>query len=195
MRRIITVLIAAAVLLTVFIPAFGALSEVYASPAGTSSSDTVVSSADAAYFDRIAVIPIDVPIPEFYQQVLNVAGMYIFSTPDGTVHKRIYGALNGVYGWYIPVGPENIVPVDSTPISTADDIVMYREAIEAYEAELYDGQPFAGILPPESGSFDLPAVFGIPTGSIFKYTIIGACGFCLLILLGYAIKKSRSRRR
>jgi len=195
LRRIFSIAIASVFLLTAFCAGHGTVFTAYATATSASQSDIVVSSADAAYFDRIAVIPIDVEVPEFYQKVLNVAGMYIFSMPDGTIHKRIYGALNGVYGWYIPVGTENIVPLNSSPIDIHEDIAIYEEAMILYEAEQGGNQPYYGILPPETGSFDLPEVFGIASADIFKYSLITAAVLCLLILAGYAVRINKRKRQ
>ncbi len=187
MRRLICILIAF-VLLFAGCPAMLAAPDDGELSDGAEAQQTVTPS-DASYFDRIAVIPIDVEIPYFYQQVLNIAGMYIFTTPDGMVHKRIYGALNDVYGWYIPVGPEHIVSVDAQPIDVADDIVMYEEAMAAYRLENPEEHPFTGILPPEDGTYRITDLFGYSVSDLVKYSLLSAGGLCLFILFGFTLKR------
>lgn len=191
MNRYARVLAVISFLLTLLV----ASSPISAYAASVASGTDVASASDAAYFDRIAVIPMDVEVPYFYQQVLNVAGMYIFSMPDGTVCKRIYGALNGAYGWYVPVGTGNTVPADSVPMNTEDDIAMYEAAVEEYNLKTSGEQQFTGILPPESGTYDLSTVFGYSAREFFRYLVFGAAGMCLLILLGFAMKKAAKRNK
>lgn len=208
-RGIICLLLAAAFLLTsAFMPQgyafataedepegefFEELEELNQPPAVSPTDE--VSESDAEYFERVALVPANIDVPEFYKQVKNVAGMYIFTMPDGTVHKRIYGALHGEFGWYIPVGSKNVVPINAEPIDIWDDIEMYNKAMEKYSLEQAGKQQgFNGLLPPEDKTSGLTAVFGY---DVMRITIISAAAvvvLCIAILIGSAIAKKNSGR-
>lgn len=164
-----------------------------------SSADTVSGSDESgrepAYFTRVASVPANVHIPEFYQQVVNVSGMYIFTMPDGTVHKRIYGALDDNFGWYLPEGPDNTVYTDSLPINTADDSKMYYDAVNQAELESLERQEFAGILPPEEFVTEVDQVKGVPVDDLIFYCVAGAVLLCLLITVGATAIRSSARRK
>lgn len=146
-------------------------------------------------FVRVAAVPANVYIPEFYQQVVNVSGMYIFTLPDGTVHKRLYGALNDKYGWYEPVGQDNIVYEGSLPISVADDAALYYSAVDQAELNAMDRQEYAGILPPEENTVQVEQLNGVPIGDITFYCVAGVVALCILIILCAAVSRGSNRRK
>lgn len=161
-------------------------------PPAVSPTDEV-SESDAEYFERVALVPVNIDVPDFYKQVKNVAGMYIFTMPDGTVHKRIYGALHGEFGWYIPVGPKNVVPINAEPVNTWDDIELYTEAMEKYNLEQTGKQQsFSGLLPPEDKTSGVTAVFGYDVTRITVISAVAVSVLCIAILIGSAIGKKRS---
>jgi len=164
------------------------------------SSSDIVSGSDGserqpAYFTRVASVPANVHIPDFYQQVVNVSGMYIFTMPDGTVHKRIYGALDDNFGWYVPEGPDNVVYTDSQPVNTADDSKMYYDAVNQAELESLERQEFAGILPPDEFVTEVEQVNGLPVDDLIFYCVAGVVLLCLLITIGATAIRSSARRR
>jgi len=137
-----------------------------------------------ADFTRVAAVPANVDIPDFYQQVINVSGMYIFTLPDGTIHKRIYGAVDDVYGWYEPKGQDNIVYVGSPLIDTNEDALMYYAAVSKADREAMPRQDFSGLLPPEDGVTAVDQVQGVPVSELIFYCIAGVVGLCLVISIG-----------
>lgn len=158
-------------------------------------SGTDLSGHQPAYFTRVASVPANVHIPDFYQQVVNVSGMYIFTMPDGTVHKRIYGAIDENFGWYVPEGHDNIVYADAIPIDTADDSKMYYEAVNQADLEALERQEFAGILPPDDYVTKVDEVRGIPVDDLIYYCVAGVVLLCLLITVGATAMRSAARRR
>lgn|GEM_PF-2004419 len=163
-----------------------------------SSADGVIledePDAQPAYFTRVASVPANVYIPEFYQQVVNVSGMYIFTMPDGTVYKRIYGGIDDVFGWYEPRGIDNIVYENAQPIDTADDSRMYYDAVDRAELEAMERQDFSGILPPEQGVTQVEEFRGIPVGDLTFYCVAGAVLLCLAITIGATAIRANARK-
>ena len=127
----------------------------------------------------------NVEVPDFYQQVTTVAGMYIFTTPDGIIHKRIYGSLNGRFGWYIPEGSANVVPISAEPVDIREDIAFYEQAMEE-SAKVTEPESYVGILPPEHGTYGMTTVLGIPVESL----MFGSGAAVLLLCLAIIIIKS-----
>lgn len=152
-----------------------------------------VPEGSPADFVRVAAVPANVDIPDFYQQVVNVSGMYIFTMPDGTIHKRIYGALNDVYGWYEPVGQDNIVYEGSQPIDTTQDAIMYYAALSEAERESMARQDFFGLFAPEEGVTQVEQVQGIPMSELTFYCVAGVVGLCFIITVAALFSRSRSR--
>ena len=161
-------------------------------PADT--ADAASSDSDAppqiAEFTRVLMVPLGVDIPYFYQEVTNISGMYIFTLPDGTVYKRIYGAIDDVYGWYVPEGPDNIIYTNSKMIDTADDIILYEDALKNVtptdilpEREGVDMQTYSGILPPEIGKLSIGQLFGVPLVALSLYCAAGVAVLCIIILI------------
>ena len=166
------------------------------SSADISSSDISGSdlpTGDPGDFTRVISVPVNVQIPDFYQQVINVSGMYIFTMPDGKIYKRIYGALDDVYGWYEPVGPDNIVYRGSEPVDVAADSRMYYAALSQAELDAMERQDYAGILPPEDGVTIVDEVRGVTLSDLTYYLVGGAVALCLLITVGALIARSRHR--
>ena len=160
-----------------------------------SISDSDVSGSDlAADFVRVPVVPMNVEIPSFYKEVANIAGMYIFTMPDGTIEKRIYGGIDDVYGWYIPVGPNNIVYKGSQPIDVNDDIKMYYAAYEAAGIDLRAEDDFTGLLPPEEGILGMETFFGYPIRN-FIFIAFGVTAFLCIIILIVSNSVARHRYR
>lgn len=167
----------------------------YAEGASPAVSAADVSSSDApADFTRVVAVPANVDIPDFYQEVINVSGMYIFTLPDGTVHKRIYGAIGDVYGWYIPVGQENIVYEGSRPIDPTDDALLYYAAVSVAERESMERQDFSGLLPPDEGVTEVDQVNGMPMSDVVFYCAAGVVLLCLLITIGATRARSKKNR-
>ncbi len=166
----------------------------YAEGAAPEVSSADVSSSDIpADFTRVLAVPANVDIPDFYQEVINVSGMYIFTLPDGTVYKRIYGAIDDVYGWYIPVGQENIVYAGSHPIDPTDDALLYYAAVSVAERESMERQDFSGLLPPDEGVTEVEQVNGMAMNDVVFYCAAGAVLLCLLITIGAT--KARSGKK
>lgn len=178
---------------------FGLFTAAYASPAANAAaaSQTDVSAADAAevsytdaevsysdaHFQRVRMVPINVEIPDFYNEASNISGMYFFTLPDGSVKKRIYGALDGVYGWYEPQGIENRVLPDSPLIDTDEDIEMYSRALEDAGIEQLPTSDYFGILPPDEGKTEVNAILGRPAMLIYIMSAVTAAVLCLIILI------------
>ncbi len=150
-----------------------------------------VQTGSPGEFERVVSVPVNVQIPDFYQQVVNVSGMYIFTMPDGTIYKRIYGALDDVYAWYEPVGPDNIVYSGSLPVDTAEDARIYYNALSRAELDAMERQDYAGILPPEDGVTVVDEVQGVTLSDLTYYFVGGAVALCLLITVGALIVRSR----
>lgn len=148
-------------------------------PQPTSESDI-----EAADFERVPMVPFNVEIPSFYKEVGNIAGMYVFTLPDGTVCKRIYGAVGGEFGWYVPEGTNNIVPVGAEPIDVEDDIEMYNDACAAAGIDPDVGQDFSGLLPPETTVTRITEVFGWPLMQVILVCVCAVAGMCIIILIG-----------
>lgn len=153
--------------------------------------------ADEADFTRVVEVPANVEIPSFYQAVTNVSGMYIFTLPDGRIFKRIYGAIDGRYGWYEPVGTQNIIYADAQPIDIAADKALYTGALDEAELSNMERQEFGGLIPPEDGVTQVEQVRGISVELLSAWCSVGAAGICLLISFGARIRHSvrRSRKR
>lgn len=158
------------------------------------ASDSDIPPEDIGNFERVSMVPMNVEIPEFYREVVNVSGMYIFTLNDGTVYKRIYGSLDGVYGWYEPVGPRNYVLKDSMPINTDNDIRLYKSS-EAANPHVIPSQDYSGILRPDESVTNVVAVFGVPMASLFFYGGIGALLLCLVILIASRIADRRKHAK
>ncbi len=156
------------------------------------AAEAVISSSDSAYFDRVSVIPMNVEIPEFYQQVTTIAGMYIFTTPDGSIYKRIYGSLNGQFGWYIPEGAANVVPADAMPVNINDDIKLYQDAVKAY-ASVTQASSYVGILPPEHGTYGMRTVFGSPIEKLLFGSVVLVLLLCFFIIVLRSLKSKKPR--
>jgi len=161
------------------------------SAADTSFSD--IPAGDPGDFLRVVSVPANVQIPDFYQQVINVSGMYIFTMPDGTIYKRIYGALDDVYGWYEPVGHDNLVLKGSLPVDTAEDARMYYAALSQAELDAMERQDYSGILPPEEAVTAVDEVRGVTLSDLTYYFVGGAVALCLAITVGALIARSRHR--
>jgi len=166
-------------------------------PEDAAQEETVTSSADAAglaEFERVVMVPMNVEIPSFYDEVANIAGMYIFTMPDGTVQKRIYGALDGEYGWYVPEGADNRIYVGAKPIDVRDDIDMYYKAYKDAGIDISGSGSYSGLLPPEKPVESLATVFGYP----LEYVILGCIStaglFCIIILLCATPYRRRKQR-
>jgi len=144
-----------------------------------------------ADFTRVVSVPVNVYIPDFYQQVVNVSGMYIFTMPDGTICKRIYGAINEEFGWYEPVGRDNIVYVGSPMIDPAEDMRMYYEALSQAELDAMERQDYSGILPPDSHVTEVEEVQGVSVMDLTFYCVGGAVLLCLIITIGASVLRSR----
>lgn len=171
-------------------------------PAGSdnaASSSDVSSGSDLpgripADFKRVASVPVNVTVPDFYQQVVNVSGMYIFTMPDGTIYKRIYGAVGNTYGWYEPVGPDNTVYIDSPLIDIFEDSRMYYEAVGNAELEAMERQEYAGILPPDAPVTEVEELQGVSVMDLTFYCVGGAVLLCLIITLTASSARSREQR-
>jgi len=161
------------------------------SSADISASD--VLPGEPAEFTRVVSVPVNIHIPDFYQQVVNVSGMYIFTMPDGQIHKRIYGAIDDVYGWYEPYGPDNIVFVGSELIDTAADAKLYYDALSQAELDAMERQDYAGILPPEESVTVVDEVRGVTLSDLAYFLVGGAVVLCLAITIGALVARSRSR--
>ena len=183
-RRAAAAILAAVVLIS----AFAVL------PFSAYAAEPAVSSSDAGYFDRVSVVPMNVEVPEFYQQVTTVAGMYIFTTPDGVIHKRIYGSLNGVFGWYVPEGTANEVPIDAQQIDIQEDIRAYNEAVEA-AGKVTESSSYIGILPPEHGTYGMKTVFGMPIGTILFCSFAAVLVLCLAIVITQGARSAKRKRQ
>lgn len=180
---------------------FGSMTAVYAAPV----SDADASPTDAgtseevsytdAHFQRVRMVPINVEIPDFYNEASNISGMFFFTLPDGSVKKRIYGALDGVYGWYEPQGIENRVPPGSPLIDTNDDVEMYQEALENAGIVPEETRDYFGILPPETGVTAVYALFRKPAQLIFIGCAVIAALLCLLILVASRIIKAKENNK
>ena len=180
---------------------FGSLTAVYAAPVSDAdASPTDVGTSEEvsytdAHFQRVRMVPINVEIPDFYNEASNISGMFFFTLPDGSVKKRIYGALDGVYGWYEPQGIENKVLPGSPLIDTDEDIEMYTRALEDAGIEQLQTSDYFGILPPETGVTAVYALFRKPAQLIFIGCAVIAALLCLLIRLASRISKANENKR
>lgn len=203
-RAVMAAAAAAAALVLLLGAAAVSAAPVYAQGENAAVSHSSVSGGDAvssgdgsgrplAYFTRVASVPANVHIPEFYQRVVNVSGMYIFTMPDGTVHKRIYGAIGDEFGWYIPEGPDNIVYADCRPIDSAEDSKMYYDAVNQADLEALERQEFAGILPPDQFVTEVEQFRGVSMDDLVYYCIAGVVLLCLLITVGATLSRRKNR--
>ncbi|MBE6759940.1 MAG: hypothetical protein E7554_07615 [Ruminococcaceae bacterium] len=196
-RRILVRLAAAVLMLALFCAggtvAYAETPTVHAPVSSVDISSSDILSGEPADFTRVVSVPVNINIPDFYQQVINVSGMYIFTMPDGQIHKRIYGAIDDVYGWYEPHGPDNIVFAGSEPIDTAADARMYYDALSRAELDAMERQDYAGILPPEEAVTVVEEVRGVTLSDLTYYFVGGAVTLCLIITVGALIVRSRSR--
>ena len=163
----------------------------------------VVSGADVSgadipevdpHFQRVSMIPLNVDIPYFYQEVANVSGMYIFTMPDGRVYKRIYGALDGEFGWYEPQGYDYKVVPGSPPVDTRKDTEMYEDALEAAGITKEYTSDYYGILPPEQGTVSVTALFGRPAMLIYVFCGIVTAVLCFIILISSRFTGNKKKR-
>ena len=166
---------------------------------GPEVSGADVSGADVLeevdpHFQRVSMIPLNVDIPDFYQEVANISGMYIFTMPDGKVYKRIYGALDGDYGWYEPQGYDYKVAPGSPKIDTEEDTEMYMDALEAAGIVPEYTSDYYGILPPEQGTVSVNALFGRPAMLIYIFCGIVTAVLCVMILISSRIGKKSGGR-
>lgn len=183
-RRAAAAILAAAILISVSA----------ALPFSAYAVEPTVSSSDAAYFDRVSIVPMNIEVPEFYQQVTTVAGMYIFTTPDGEIHKRIFGSLNGVFGWYIPEGVANEVPINAQPVDIREDIAAYNEAMES-AGKATEPSSYVGILPPEQGTYGMNNVFGVPVGTLLFGSFAAVLVLCLVIIVAQGARSAKKKRQ
>ena len=155
-----------------------------------SGADLPAAEVDP-HFQRVSMIPLNVDIPDFYQEVANISGMYIFTMPDGTVKKRIYGALDGEYGWYEPTGFDYKVPPGTPKIDTDEDTEMYYDALEAAGIVAEYTSDYYGILPPEQGTVSVNALFGRPAMLIYVFCGIVTVVMCVIILISSRFGRKR----
>ena len=197
---------ALALLLVLTVFAAGCTAAAHAEGAQPQEPDNTASSSDTAAppetpsgipadFARVVSVPANVNIPDFYQQVVNVSGMYIFTMPDGTIYKRLYGAVDDVYGWYEPHGQDNIVYVGAVSIDTAEDARMYYEALSRAELEAMERQEYTGILPPDAPVTEVEEVQGVSVMDLTFYCVGGAVLLCLIITLTATSVRSREQRK
>lgn len=183
-------------LICISVPPVSAMAAPVTSATDISGSDVGVSGSDAAFgqpdphFQRVSMIPLNVDIPYFYQEVANISGMYIFTMPDGTVYKRIYGSLDGEFGWYEPKGYDYKVEPGFPIIDTDKDVEMYEDALEAAGITKEYTSDYYGILPPEQGTVSVTALFGRPAMLIYIFCGIVTAVLCLIILISSRFNKN-----
>ncbi len=163
------------------------------------TSTDVVSGGDGQFvtnpnFHRVSMVPLNVEIPYFYSEVVTISGMYIFTMPDGVVYKRIYGSLDGKFGWYEPKGVSNDVPDGSPLIDTEDDVEMYETALRLAGVKNEDEQSYYGLLPPENGSPSLASVFGWSPSFVYVVCAMAAAALCLIILISSKAAKRPEKK-
>ena len=186
--RIIKRIISLFAVLFIFISSF---SNVSAAPVSDSDIDPTRPLAD---FIPSEGVPADVEIPEFYMEVANSMGLYIFMTADGTVYKRIYGSVDGVYGWYVASGTSNTVYADTPMVNIEADKEIYYASPWVIKTD--DGlQEYAGILPPEEGIDSLDTILGVPLKNIAFISFGVVAVICIFILGRASSNKKRYRQR
>lgn len=164
---------------------FSANIGVFAAPVSTAdvSASDIDPNRPLAKFTPSDDIPANVEIPDFYRKVNNALGLYIFMTSDGTVYKRVYGDVEGVFGWYEASGASNVVYADTEMIDLAKDREIYNKSPWNPDRPFELSQDYAGILPPEAGTTALPEIFGVPTIKFVYISAGTAALICIIILL------------
>lgn len=149
--------------------------------ASSDSPSAAVSSqsTEPGDFTPADDVPYGVEIPEFYLKIENAQVLYMFVGSDGTVHKRIYGTLDGVTGWYAAHGTDNVVYKYSTPVNIQEDYALLPEDPYAGVSSTY-----IGILPPEEGVTEVDEIFGADTRQFITIAVAVMLGLVLIITLG-----------
>lgn len=158
-------------------------------------SASEVSESDRAVLDFVPAeaVPESVDIPYFYSEVANTAGLYVFMTADGTVHKRIYGTADGKSGWFVASGPENIVYADSPPVNTESDRALYESSPMTFKPTTTTAAGYVGILPPAQGVESVGSVFGMPLRNVFLCAGAVTAALCIIILMCASSVKKRQK--
>lgn len=147
-----------------------------------------------ANFTASEGVPSNVEIPEFYMEVGNAMSLYVFMTADGTIYKRIYGDVDGIYGWYEAFGSSNTVYADVPMVDIAKDREIYYASPWKSSDDLSLTQEYAGILPPEEGVAVLDTFLGVSTRT-FAFTAVGVVFILCIFILSSASSSSGRRRR
>lgn len=160
-------------------------------------SASEVSQSDGystGIFEPCEYIPSFAHVPDFYTPIENVTCMYMFIDVDGVPHKRWYGSIDGVYGWYAVEDGEQTVKNYSMPVNVEDDRAMlYRKSVNEYSSE--DDLGYVGLLPPEEEQTRVQSIFGVPIMDFVLYAAAGVAVLCIIIMISAAAVKSRRKRR
>ncbi|MDR1002573.1 MAG: hypothetical protein LBL82_04815 [Oscillospiraceae bacterium] len=170
--RVSAVILALLLLITVIFPVSISASEAQTEPVSATDMSGVFIPAE--------YLPWTVEKPTFYLEVTNVSCLYVFSDVSGIVHKRYYGTINGVAGFYAAFGETNTVEDNSLPIDTEDDKLISAE----YQLELRNEGKLPGKFIPDEKEVDrVDTIFGIPFIKFIIYAIGGAVLFLGAIML------------
>ncbi|MBQ6796628.1 MAG: hypothetical protein IJP10_01310 [Clostridia bacterium] len=151
-------------------------------------------SRPVANFTVCEGVPSNVEIPEFYMEVGNAMSLYVFMTADGKVYKRIYGDVDGIYGWYEAVGSSNTVYADTPMVDINKDREIYYASPWKASDALPLTQNYAGILPPEEGVSALDTFLGVPVRT-FALVSVGIVFILCIFILSSASSYSKRRGR
>lgn len=162
--------------------------------------DIEVSGTDKSYTDMYGTgiflpaefLPSFATVPEFYIKVENVNGLYMFMDRYGAAHKRRYGSIDGVYGWYETSGASYDVADHSFPVNVAKD----RELAYA-GTPVVSGTDYIGILPPDEGVTEVTTIFGVKLWDFILWAgifVVVVCGIIAVVGVTAVNKKRRQFR-
>lgn len=144
-------------------------------------------------FEPCEYIPSFATVPDFYVPIENVTCMYMFIDSEGIPHKRWYGSVDGVYGWYAVEDGEMRVRDYSMPINVEDDRAMLKVKTDnKYSSE--DDLGYVGLLPPEESKTEISELFGVPIDDFIFYGGICVAVLCMVIMAVAIVVKSRRKR-
>lgn len=151
-----------------------------------------LSANEPVDFKAAEAVPSGAELPEFYTPVENSAGLYIFMTADGAVHKRIYGSAGGETGWFVAHGVDNEVYSLSPDADLDADRELYYASPWVYTGTT-TGTTHAGLISPERGVRAVDSIFGVEPGFLFRLLGLSTVFLCLVILIAAAGRRSKSR--
>ena len=189
MKRLTAVVL---VLLALLMCAPAVFAQELTSPSDASGSD--ISGSDiygTGKFVPAEYLPSFASVPSFYTKVENLNNLYMFVDIYGSAHKRRYGSIDGVYGWYEATGALNEVADHAFPVNVEKDKQLM--SLTGTE-ELSGSDSFIGIIPPEESVEQVSTIFGVEITDFLIWALSAVFVFCALIIIAAVCRRGSKKR-